>query len=81
MEWDVHVDLTMPTPKLMVEAAPVREAIHVAEMAQHVPQQCGGNWDGAARHNRATRLHQGRCMGSHPSITTKDKQVKISSIE
>jgi hypothetical protein len=36
---DADVDLTMPMPKLVVQAAIVRGGPHEAETVQHVPQQ------------------------------------------
>jgi hypothetical protein len=41
VSWNVHVDLTVPQPKLMVWTATVRGKPRVAEAMQHVPEQGG----------------------------------------
>jgi hypothetical protein len=36
---DIHVDLTVSTPELIVRATTVRGSPRVAEMVKHVPEQ------------------------------------------
>jgi hypothetical protein len=78
---DVHVDLTVSTPKLTVWVATVRRDPRVAKVVQHVPEQ-----------GRKARTVQPIAM--NPSVgsvggvgvvvhlsKTRDRRVNISSIE